>query len=302
MSKRIGWIGLGKMGAPMASLLCKTNAQVSVYNRSPEKCGPVVEAGASLAPNASVLAAQSDILFTMLSDDKALRAVLLGDAGALKQMRAGSTLVDMSTVSAGVSNAIAELAREQGVHYLRAPVSGSVAMAEAGTLTVLASGDKAAFDASLAALETMSAKQFYVGNGEQARILKLSINMMVGFSAAMMGEALALGLKNGLDRADMLEVIGSSAVASPLIGYKLDALSAQNYAPAFEVVQMAKDYDLILGAGRDSGVPMPLAAQVREGWSELISAGEGDADFFKYVALAEKRAGLPDISENEAAA
>ncbi|MCB2129029.1 MAG: NAD(P)-dependent oxidoreductase [Rhodobacteraceae bacterium] len=301
MSLQIGWIGLGKMGAPMAQNLCRANMRLTVFNRSAEKSEKLVKAGAVKAPNASVLAAQSDVLFTMLSDDAALRQVLLSEVGVLNQMRKGAILVEMSTVSPGISYEISEQANALGLRYLRAPVSGSVALAEAGTLTVLASGPKPAFDEISEVLGAMSARQFYVGDGEQARVLKLSINMMVGFSAAMMGEAMALGLKNGLDRNTMLDVIGASAVASPLIGYKLDALKERNYAPAFEVSQMAKDFDLILQAGRGSATPMPLAAQVREGWSELIADGSGEEDFFKFVELATQRAGLTLTDGSEAA-
>lgn len=292
MKSRIGWIGLGKMGAPMALNLCGAGADVTVFNRSREKCRPLCDAGANLAPNASVLAAQSDILFTMLSDDAALRQVLLGDTGALKEMRKGAILVDMSTVSPTISSEVAEIANTFGLRYLRSPVSGSVALAESGAVMVMASGPIGAFEEVRSILGALSARQFHVGDQEQARVLKLSINMMVGFTAAMIGEALALGLKNGLDRTTMLDVIGASAVASPLVGYKLDTLKAQDYTPAFEVTQMAKDFDLILEAGRKSAVPMPMAAQTREGWSELIADGDGEQDFFKYVELATRRAGV----------
>ncbi|WP_256415904.1 NAD(P)-dependent oxidoreductase [Ruegeria sp. HKCCD8929] len=302
MKSRIGWIGLGKMGVPMALNLCGAGADVTVFNRSREKSRPLCDAGANLAPNASVLAAQSDVLFTMLSDDAALRQVLLGDTGALKEMRKGAILVDMSTVSPTVSSEVAEIANTFGLRYLRSPVSGSVALAESGALTVMASGPIGAFEEVRSILGALSARQFHVGDQEQARVLKLSINMMVGFTAAMIGEALALGLKNGLDRTTMLDVIGASAVASPLVGYKLDALKAQDYTPAFEVTQMAKDFDLILEAGRKSAVPMPMAAQMREGWSELIADGDAEQDFFKYVELATRRAGMRFDDRRETAA
>ncbi|GKY87080.1 dehydrogenase [Sinisalibacter aestuarii] len=296
MSRRIGWIGLGKMGAPMARNICGTQAALTVFNRSADKCKPLADAGAEIAPNISVLAAQSDVLFTMLSDDAALAQILLGERGAVAQMRQGAILIDMSTVSPAISSEIAKATDAKGVKYLRAPVSGSVALAAAGTLTVIASGPKDAFDEVSDLFDAMSARQFHVGAQEEARVLKLAVNMMVGFSAAMMGEAMALGLKNGLDRSTMLDVIGASAVASPLIGYKVDALKARDYSPAFEVVQMAKDFNLILEAGRNSATPMPLAAMVREGWSELIASGDGDADFFKYIELATRRAGISDAA------
>jgi 3-hydroxyisobutyrate dehydrogenase-like beta-hydroxyacid dehydrogenase len=140
-------------------------------------------------------------------------------------------------------------------------------------------------------LAHLSARQFHVGTGCQARVLKLAINLMVGMTAAMVGEALALSQAYGLDRSKVLEVMGASAVASPLIGYKLEMLRTRDYAPAFEARMMAKDFDLVLDAAHDATTPMPLAAQVREGWSALIAAGDGDEDFFKYAELAARAAG-----------
>jgi 3-hydroxyisobutyrate dehydrogenase-like beta-hydroxyacid dehydrogenase len=132
----------------------------------------------------------------------------------------------------------------------------------------------------------------HVGLGCEARVMKLALNMMVGLTAAMMGEALALGEKNGLSRDVMLDVIGASAVASPLVSYKLAMLRARDYAPAFETRMMAKDFDLALGLAHGSGVPLPMTAQVREGFTAMIAQGDGNADFFKYVELTAQLAGL----------
>lgn len=293
--ERVGWIGLGKMGAPMARNIQCAGYDLHVWNRSAGKYDKLIEAGASVAEDAQSLAAAVDVLFVMVSDDAALARVVLGDDGVLTHMQKGATLVEMSTVSAVVSAEVAAAAEKCGVRYLRAPVSGSVALASAGTLTILASGPRETFDNLLPLLKTLSAQQYYVGEGERARTLKLTLNMMVGFSAAMMGEAMALGLKNGLDRTTMLEVIGASVVASPLINYKLDLLKARDYSPAFEVSQMAKDFDLILEAAARSETPMPLAALVREGWGALIEAGDGAEDFFKYVELASGAAGIDSV-------
>lgn len=292
MTKRIGWIGLGKMGEPMALNIRKAGYDLGVWNRSLGKCDGLIAAGASVADDMTSLAAKVDVLFVMVSDDVALRRVVLGDDGVMTNMQAGAVLVEMSTVSAIISTEVAALADKRGVQYLRAPVSGSIALAAAGTLTILASGPRETYDDLLPLLETLSARQFYVGEAERARILKLTLNMMVGFSAAMMGEAMALGLKNGLDRTTLLEVIGASVVASPLIHYKLDILKARDYSPAFEVTQMAKDFDLILEAANGSDTPMPLASLVREGWDTLIDAGDGAQDFFKYVEMAADAAGV----------
>lgn len=288
---QIGWIGLGKMGEPMARHLQTAGHDLTVWNRTTAKADRLVVAGATLAA-APAGVARAPFVFAMLADDAALRAALMGPEGAVAVMAPGSFLVEMSTVSPGVSAELAQACAARGLGYLRAPVSGSVAFAEAARLTVLASGPAETFAAATPLLQAFSTRQVHVGPGCEARVMKLALNMMVGLTAAMMGEALALGEKNGLTRDVMLEVIGASAVASPLIGYKLAMLRSRDYAPAFEARMMAKDFDLALGLAHGAGVPLPLTAQVREGFSAMIAAGDGDADFFKYAELTAGLAGL----------
>lgn len=290
--QRIGWIGLGKMGEPMARHLRTQGHELRVWNRTASKAERLTAAGATLAASPALAAKGARAVFAMLADDTALRAALLGPGSAVAAMDAGSILVEMSTVSPGVSAELAQACEARGVGYLRAPVSGSVAFAEGAKLTVLASGPDEVYAAVLPLLQAFSARQVLVGGACEARVMKLALNMMVGLSAAMMGEALALGEKNGLTREVMLEVIGASAVASPLVAYKLAMLRARDYAPAFEARMMAKDFDLALGVAHGSAVPLPMAALVREGFSAMIARGDGDADFFKYVELTAGLAGV----------
>lgn len=290
--QRIGWIGLGKMGEPMAQHLRSAGHELRVWNRTAAKADRLTAAGATLAASPAAAAEGAGVMFAMLADDTALRAALLGPSGAVAAMDPGAILVEMSTVSPGVSADLAAACAARGTGYLRAPVSGSVAFAQSGKLTVLASGAAEVYAAVLPLLQAFSAKQVHVGLACEARVMKLAVNMMVGLTAAMLGEALALGEKNGLPREIMLDVIGASAVASPLVAYKLAMLRARDYAPAFEARMMAKDFDLALGVAHGSGVPIPMAAQVREGFSAMIAGGDGDADFFKYVELTAHLAGL----------
>ncbi|MDX1742262.1 MAG: NAD(P)-dependent oxidoreductase, partial [Ruegeria sp.] len=275
MTISTGFIGLGKMGASMASNLLQAGFDLTVYNRSFYKCAALRDAGANVASSASDVAKSVDVVCLMLSDDTSLRQVALGDGGVIAAMRPGAVLVEMSTVSGEVSVDLASAAADQKIGYVRAPVSGSVSMAEAGTLTFIVSGDEKHCERVRPVLESMSGKQFYVGVAEEARYLKLAINLMVGATAAVLGEALALGECNGLDRNVMLDVVNASTVASPLLKYKTENLRTSDYSPAFEVTQMAKDFDLVLGAARSANVPMPLAAQVHQGWSALIAQGDG---------------------------
>lgn len=295
MSKRIGWIGLGKMGQPMAMNLQKAGFDLTVWNRSAPKSDALRAAGAQVGADVAQVAELADVLFISVAGDDALRHVVLGADGALDHMRKGSVLIETSTVSIAVSGDVASAADARGLHYLRAPVSGSVALATAGTLTILVSGSSQALETVRPILEAVSAKQIHVGDAEQARVLKLAINMMLGATAVMMGEATALCLKNGMDRSTMLDAIGASVVASPLIGYKIDALKARDYSPNFSASQMAKDYDLVFQASMGSHTPMPMAAIVREYWNALIAAGDGDEDFFKIAELAARSAGIDDV-------
>ena len=294
MEERIGWIGLGKMGEPMALNLARAGRDLTTWNRSAGRYEQLRAAGARIAGDIPALAGAVDILFVSVADDTALRQVALGDGGALANMAPGSLLVETSTVSVALSAEIAATAAARGVRYLRAPVSGSVLLANTGKLGMLVSGPREAFDEVLPVLGSITGHQLYAGDGEQARVLKLSVNMMVGLIAAMTGEAMAFCLKNGVDRATTVDGIAASVAASPLFGYKADALKARDFTARFSVEQIAKDFDLALSAGRAEDVPMPLTALVRQGWASLIAAGKGGDDFFTYTEMAIRAAGVDE--------
>lgn len=288
----VGWIGLGKMGVPMAHNALKAGYPLTVYNRSRAKTETLAEAGAAVADSPAALVRAAQIIISMISDDAALAAITEGETGLLQAAKAGSCYIDMSTVSPAASARVAGLAAERGIGYLRAPVSGGVVLAAAGTLTILVSGTAADLERARPLLETMGKKLYHVGEAEQARYVKLALNMMVGVTAAMMGEALAFAERSGMDWDGMLEVIGNSAIASPLVGYKLQPLQQRDFTPTFSAAQMAKDFDLVLEAARETSTPMPLTAMVRQGWSAMIASGRGEDDFFGYVQVMEELSGL----------
>ena len=280
------------MGAPMAAQLLQSGYPVTVFNRSPEKAAPLIDAGASLAPSIAELAAESEIITTMVADDPALADITSGADGVFAHAKSGSTLVDMSTVSPTLSVRISAEAAAAGVAYLRAPVNGTVMQAEQGILVILTSGPKEVYDAVHPMLDIMGGKIFYTGEAEQARYLKLCINMMVGITSAMMGEALVLGEAGGLDWDQMIEIIKNSAVGAPVIHYKEQTLKNRDFTAAFSARQMAKDFDLMLAASADGNVPLPLTTMVRRMWSDMIDNDMGERDFFAYVELLEIQAGL----------
>ena len=289
---KVGWIGLGKMGSPMSQNLLKAGYEVAVYNRTKSKAREVVDAGAVLVDSISELASRSDVVVSMISDDPAFELVSIAEGGALHSMKPGAVYIDMSTVSPALSAEVAKTAEEKKISYLRAPVSGSTVLAQSAGLTIFASGPKEGYDRALPLFEAMGAKQFHVGVGEEARYLKLTLNMMVGVTSAMVGEALAFGEAGGMEWEQMLDIVANSVVASPLVGYKVNALKERNFAPAFTASQMAKDFDLALDAAKLTNAPMPVTAMVRQFWGVMKAQGMGELDFFAYVALLEKMGGL----------
>ena len=290
--QKIGWIGLGKMGIPMSQNLLKADYPVTVYNRTKEKTKALADAGAQVADAPKALAADVDVVISMISDDPVLEAVSAGADGAFAGAKPGSIFIDMSTVSPAASARVAAAADEKGIQYLRAPVSGSTALAEAGTLTIFASGPKDAYDKCVDIFGAMGQKSFHVGDGEQARYLKLVLNMMVGLTSAMTAEALTFGEVGGMDWNDMIEIVNNSVVASPLVGYKAQMLKDRDYTAAFTASQMAKDFDVALETGRENNVPMPMTSLMRQFLGTMKATGKGELDFFGYVTLLEEMAGV----------
>jgi 3-hydroxyisobutyrate dehydrogenase-like beta-hydroxyacid dehydrogenase len=289
--KKLSWVGLGKLGLPMAARIAASGRVVVGYDLDPSR----VEAAASrqviFAPTLEATLKDASIVFTSLPDDSALER---GGAAVLAMLPRGAAMIDTSTVSASVSARLAAAADKAGVHYLRAPVSGNPVLAERGELTVLASGPRETFDAVQSAMAAFSRVQHYLGGAEEARYAKLAINLMIAVSAGMMGEALTLAQKGGVDRSQMLDLLVDSAVGSPMVKYKAPPLKAGDYSSTFSCRQMAKDLDLILAAAHDAALPVPLAAQLRETYSALISAGEGDVDFIATVRHAARQGGLAE--------
>jgi 3-hydroxyisobutyrate dehydrogenase-like beta-hydroxyacid dehydrogenase len=290
--QRIGWIGLGKMGIPMSKNLVKKGYSVTVYNRTKEKTKELAAEGAKVADSPKALAGDSDVIISMISDDPVLEEVSIGKNGAFEGAKSGAIYIDMSTVSPVSSAKVAEVAAKKGIKYLRAPVSGSTVLATSGTLTIFASGPKDAYDQCTEIFGSMGQKVFHVGNGDEARYLKLLLNMMVGITSAMAGEALIFGEKGGMDWNQMIDIIGASVVASPLIGYKSQMLKSRNFAPAFTIDQIAKDFDIALDTGKAANVPMPITALARQFFGAMKAKGKGNLDFFGLVTLLEELAGI----------
>lgn len=284
-SPGIGWIGAGKMGAPMIRNLLAAGIKVAVTELDRQVVADLERAGA-VGAGTLEQQGQNGIVFATLPNDAVLREVVLGtdsSTGLIHHMARGSIFVEMSTVSPNCSAEIAAALQDCGIAYLRAPLSGSTALAEKAALTVLASGDEKAWDVVLPTIRLLSARQFYLGAGEEARYMKLVINTLVGASSAILAEAVALGESGGLSRNSMMDVICESAVASPLFKYKADAVVSADYAPAFTIAQMIKDFSLISDAGRANGVPLLTTGLILELYRAAANSGLRDQDFFALV-------------------
>jgi 3-hydroxyisobutyrate dehydrogenase-like beta-hydroxyacid dehydrogenase len=291
---KIGWIGCGKMGVPMSGHLLKAGYPVAVWDvirESAEKCA---DQGASIAGSIKELAAATDIVFSMITDDKALEAVCLGADGLMQAASKGLIYIDMSTVSTVASARVAEAAEKAGVLYLRAPVSGTVPSAVAKKLIVFASGPQEAYDRCEPLFLEMAQKAYYVGGGEQARNLKLAVNTMTGLIPAVAAEALTFGLKGGLDWDLMIDMVENSVAASGMFKLKAQALKSRDYTPTFTASQMLKDFGLILDSAEAVDQPMPLVSLVRQFYVALKAKGRGDLDYYSLLTLWEELAGLGD--------
>jgi 3-hydroxyisobutyrate dehydrogenase-like beta-hydroxyacid dehydrogenase len=286
IQNEIGWIGVGKMGNPMATRLMEAQYRLTVCDPVAENRASLVARGAQVAGTPGEVAARCGLIFATIPDDAALAEVIYGgeERGSfLARIGAGAVLVEMSTVSPALSRRVADDLARRGVAYLRCPISGSTALARAGSLTALASGDAAAWEAAGPFLDVLAARKFYLGPGEEARYMKLVLNTLVGATSAILGEALALGATGGLSDAQMMEVIAESAVASPLIRYKQEMVAQRDFRPAFSLAQMVKDFTLITEAGRAQQVPMFAANLILQQYIAAANVGYAEKDFFALV-------------------
>jgi 3-hydroxyisobutyrate dehydrogenase-like beta-hydroxyacid dehydrogenase len=286
---KIHFIGVGKMGLPMAGHFSAAGHGVSVSDADPQRLALAAAQGLVVTADAAKAIAAVDTIFSSLPHDAALLEVANIVAASARK---GSTFVDTSTVSQQVSSDVAALLQGAGIAYLRTTVSGNNHMAEAAQLTVMASGPRATYDALLPVLKLLGPNQFYLGAGEEARLMKLVVNLMIAQTSAMLSEGLALGRKGGLDWQDMWQVLCASAVASPILKAKAVQLSQRDFTPTFTVEQMVKDLTLILAAGQAVHAPLPQTAMTLQLMQAAIAQGDALDDYAAIIKTVERSAGL----------
>lgn len=265
---QIGWIGLGSMGSRMAPNLVNAGYIVTGFDLDRHRTASAAAHGIEEATSLSALTSRADVVFSMIPTDEAFDDVVRHLCADAKR---STCLIDMSTISPDVSARGAEHLETAGITYLRAPVSGSTALAAAGTLSIWVSGPEHVFQLWRSLIAVLGQKITYLGAHEEARIMKLVVNVIVAAINTSLGEALNLGRRSGLDWATMVDAIAESAVASPYIASKVQKLKERDWSPAATVEVIAKDMDLALELARQCGAFLPSAALTRQ----ILAAAEG---------------------------
>jgi len=291
MRMRIGFLGLGTMGAPMANNLRKAGYQITVWNRTAAKAELLVRKGATLAPTPRDCAAGKDLVVTCLSDEKALEAVLEGPQGLLAGLGAGDLLVDTSTAGTRAARALDARVRERGASFVAAPLLGSRAAAEKAQLVVVVGGPKAARERARPALHAVSARLVELDDAVHAALMKLVVNAVGGAMMAGFAEALALGASGGLEVARIVETIQSSGFHSPLYLMKGEQVIQRDFEPRFSVALAEKDQRLAQEAAADQGAKVPVNSAVRRLFADAIESGRGEKDIAAVADLCFEWAG-----------
>jgi len=280
---RIGWIGIGKMGSPMVRTVLAAGYTVTVNEPLLENRASAIAAGAELADSIEDLAAGSDVVIATVAHEAVLHDIVFGAGGLAQHMRAPQIFIDLSTASPRLSAEIAAVLEAGSIDYLRAPVSGSTIMALSAQLTAIVSGPKHAWLKVEPILRCFSSKQFWVGERDEARYVKLAINVLLGGTSALLGEALAVGRRSGVPLATLLDVICDSAVGSALLHDKRDLILTDDYDPSFSVEQMIRDLELIGGVAHEAGLAVALTDEVRRRFEAARRSGLADQDYFVLV-------------------
>ena len=289
---KVGFIGIGRMGAGMAANLLKAGHELTVYNRTPGKMQPLVEHGAQ--PAAQVVeACLGDVVITMLADDAAVETVTYGDKGVIASLGKGATHVSMSTISVALSERLAagHAAAEQS--FVAAPVFGRPDAAAAAKLFIVAAGESDAFNACLPLFEAMGQKTFFFGKKSQAaNIVKLSGNFLIASVIEALGEAMTLVGKAGVDQRQYVDLLTSTLFSAPVYRTYGDLIAEKKFRPpGFAAPLGHKDMRLMLAAAESLRVPMPLGSLIRDRFLTLLARGGEELDWSAISQLAAQDAG-----------
>lgn len=293
----IGFIGLGNMGQGMAANLIGAGHRVTVYNRSSGKAGALVEQGATAARTVAE-ACQAEVVFTMLSDDRAVDAVTSGEGGVLASLPAGATHVSSSTISVALSERLAAAHAEAGQRYAAAPVFGRPEAAAAAKLFVVAAGAPDVLRPLSPLFDAIGQRTFVVSEQpHNANLVKLSGNFLIASVIETVGEAVALVHKAGVDKQQYVDLLTSTLFSAPAYQTYGGLIAREEFEPAgFAATLGLKDVRLVLAAGEQLQVPLPVASLLRDRFLTLVATGGGHLDWSALATLAARDAGGSDHS------
>lgn len=296
---RVGWIGTGRMGYALCERMLEAGVDLWVYNRTRSKAEPLAAKGAKVVDSPADLA-EREIVFTMVAGPEDVMAVTVGENGVLS--RADSrpkVIIDATTIDPATSQELTSRAAELGTAVVAAPVSGNPKVVKSGRLTSVVSGPRDAYELALPYMECFGRKITYVGDGDQARLVKICHNLMLGVVTQSMAEITMLAEAAGVSRADFLDFLNDSVMGSTFTKYKTPAFVNLDYTPTFTWHLLRKDFELGLASGRELDVPLPTAALVHQIVVDGIGRGWGDQDFAALLSRLAEGAGRSIEPENK---
>ena len=288
--ERVGFAGLGAMGAGIAQRLLDAGLDVVGWNRTKAKAQPLLDAGMGWADTPRELAGSVEVLFTMLTNTAAIETIAEGEDGVLAGLRPGTVWADISTIAPDVSVALAARVKQTGARFLDCPVSGSPATLAAGQMSIMVGGERGAFDHVAGVLGAIGPKVTYIGPNGQAILTKVAINLALVVSVTAFAEGVALVEKAGVERAAVVDAVLKSVIASPVIGYRAPLLLDDTDVFA-DVELQQKDLVLAQELARRLGMPVPTCAATSEMLNAARSSERADRDFVVSVHEAYRRTG-----------
>jgi 3-hydroxyisobutyrate dehydrogenase-like beta-hydroxyacid dehydrogenase len=279
MKPTVGLIGLGLMGKPMGQNFLKAGFPLVVWNRSAAKADDLVRAGAKLAANPREVAAQADVLFTIVSDPPALEEVLSGANGVLAGLRRGSIYIESSTISPDLARRTAAACAERGIEFLDAPVTGGTWGAEKGELLFMIGGKAETFERAKPVLEAVGKKFFLLGPNGAGQTVKLAMNLILALQVDALAEAIALVSASGVAGERLVEVMQASMARSGVLDVKAPLILKNEFPASFPLRLMHKDIRLALELARQQGVNLPAAAAAYATYSAVKDSSKDDPDF-----------------------
>ncbi len=293
---RLGFIGIGYMGRPIARRLLESGFRLAAYDRDHSKAQELIQCGGTVAQSVSELSSSCNVVLSCLPSDEAVLGIYRGPEGVFAHAHSDALIIDMSTVYPDTSHELSRLGSEHAVEVLDVTISGSTPAAEKGLLTLFGGGNKKSFDAAESIFRVIAQKYFHMGPSGSGATMKLAVNSLLGIGMQAIAEAVALGEKAGLDRSRVLEVLSQTAVVAPAHVGKLQRAVKNDYSPQFPIRLMNKDFGLILNLAAAAGAAMPAARAAFE-VNEAQSAHGTEQDFSAVILEMERRAQLSSADE-----